>query len=258
MIITSICFGKKYEPILPHWIKRISTIHPNASIIIHRMPEVLSFPSNEVRRIYDYNTNTSMIRWSHEGEAFWDVVRLEKNLELLEQSGQPIIHCDLDIIVEKDLTPLIELGNDMVISRETWGDPLPFCSGFYILFPSGLALFRTILAQMKEKRYGTYGDQHTLREYILRENPTISSIYVDGFHHTIVSTNTIRICILDMNAIQRDPIRQERQFANHINVDNVGGSPTFIRFFYEPMKQLPKTCRCGKTHLGNREKCIHA
>lgn len=73
----------------------------------------------------------------------------------------------------------------------------------------------------------------------------------------IITIGETKICVLDFQLITRDPTRNNGQFANHINIDNVGGVQPFIRYFYNDLETLPLTCRCGKTHLGNYETCIH-
>jgi hypothetical protein len=114
---------------------------------------------------------------------------------------------------------------------------------------------------MKQKKYGTYSDQNTLRSYILEQphkiRPIVSTIDGITYSHSLIHVDNIKIVILDMELITRDPMTTKTQFANHVNVDNVGGVQTFIRFFYERIEDLPLTCRCGKRHLGNTEICTH-
>lgn len=265
-LITSQCFGNKYIPIVPHWIKNTTEKCKTARIHIPEIPAILPFDTREVRRVNPSNPHTN-ITWSKQGEAFWDVLRLENNIEMLKSTRLPIMHCDLDVIVVKDLQPIVDFGKkenvDIVLSRETWGSPIDICSGLYILFPNNHAVsfFENWLNMMKIKKYNTYSDQNTLRSYIIENGYTIQDrFYImksKNYNHTMIVCNNIRICILDMELITRDPIKIRKQYANHINVDNVGGTNTFIRYFYEPMERLPLTCRCGKSHLGNNEICQH-
>lgn len=246
-IITSLCFGKKYIPIFKHWIKQIHKICPNSGIYIPGLPPFIDLKP---------------------GEAFWDIIRLENNLQLLNIENYPIIHCDIDVIIVKNLMPIVELGikenYDLIFSRETWGNPLPICSGLYIMFKSSSNFMNMILEYMKTQKYNTYSDQNTLRSYINETIHTIENVNccLDGiqYKNTIIKLldDNITICILDMDIVTRDPIFTKTQYANHINVDNVGGSSTFIRFFYERIEDLPLTCRCGKTHLRNYDtSCRH-
>lgn len=269
-LITSQWFNQKYAPIVPHWIKNTKDKCKTARIYIPPIPKFLPFPQNEVRRI-----NETTISWSPSGEAFWDVLRLGSNIHLLRQTNLPIVHCDLDVIAMRDLQPIVDFGKneniDIIFSRETWGAPVDICSGFYILFPpmnptisqQKTQYLDEWLNMMKTKKYGTYSDQNTLRLDILEsgsgsEISTFeSSVEGNTYHHTLISHRGLRVCILDMNMLTRDPMTQTIQFANHINVDNVGGTQTFIRYFYEPLDKLPLTCRCGKSHLGNNEICRH-
>ena len=245
--ISSQCFGTKYSPIFGHWVNNTRKKCPTSEIYVPPMPSSLPFPP---------------------GEAFWDIVRLESNIGLLQKEKRPIVHCDLDVIVVYDLEPMVEYCKreryDMVFSRETWGDPLPFCSGFYILNAISLAsvsFFENLLQMMKQKQYNTYSDQNTLRSFLLETPHTRQrvSCRLNGvdYINTVITIDNIRICILDMDIVTLDPMATKTQFANHINVDNVGGTSTFIRFFYESIEDLPLTCRCGKRHLGNTDVCIH-
>lgn len=69
--------------------------------------------------------------------------------------------------------------------------------------------------------------------------------------------DNIKICVLDFNIVTRDPIINNGQFANHINIDNVGGVFSYLRYFNEVLETLPLTCRCGKKHLGDNNICKH-
>ena len=246
--ITTLCFGKKYTPIIDHWFRRTTEKCPTANVHIYGLPDSLPFPEDEV--LWNGGWNGGWNRgWTRKGEAFWDVLRLENNLALLNELHHPVIHCDLDIIIEKNIAPIVEWGKqldvDLIFSRETWGDPFPLCSGFYVLYPRSLNFSKKWLDMMKKKQYGTYSDQTTLRSYLMGQPYQIQ----DKYGYKLITVDDIKICILDMSMITRDPILQENQYANHINVDNVGGTDQFIRFFYEKMEDLPLTCRCGKSHL---------
>jgi hypothetical protein len=260
-IISSLCFGDKYLPILDHWMKNTIEKCPSADIIIPAISLPLPFPPDEVQYFPQ-----NKFRWNAKGEAFWDVLRLENNIEYLIKYRKPVVHCDLDMIIVKNLDSLIEWGKrerfDIIFSRETWGDPLPICSGLYILYPSSQVFCKEIwLTMMKLKKYGTYSDQNTLRFHALDCEAIVTNVssMLDGieYKNTIVSLDNMRICILDMEIITRDPMGTKTQYANHVNVDNVGGVNTFLRFFNEKIENLPLTCRCGKSHLGNTEICQH-
>jgi hypothetical protein len=261
--ISSLCFGTKYAPIMSHWLTNTITKSPHADVIVYPIDNQLPFPPDEVYWSLDPLPG---FRWTPKGEAFWDILRLDNNLKLLNGRGHPVVHCDLDMIVVQDLEPILQWGEtekfDMVFSRETWGDPLPICSGLYILYPSSYSFCKTLRSMMKHKTYGTYSDQNTLRGYILNHPHSIhqTSCTLNGTiypNNTVITIDTIVICILDMDILTRDPMKTKTQFANHINVDNVGGIYTFIRYFYERLEDLPLTCRCGKRHLGNTDICLH-
>lgn len=246
--ITSFCHGK-YDDILPHWLFRTHQKCPTADVKI-------------------WTTKTP----SH-GYAWWDVVRTELNLEHLKRTQIPIVQCDLDIILEKDIEPLVNLPYDIIISTEIGGaksfppecsSKLGFgvCTGFYVCKPQAAPFLESILAKMKQQAYNTYSDQVTLMNTIVASNPTVheDSVVMDGrtFHNKCITLNGLRIGVLDFRLMIRDPMEDVGQFGNHINVDNVRGVPTFIRYFYEPLAQLPLTCRCGKTDLGDFSVCTHS
>jgi hypothetical protein len=57
--------------------------------------------------------------------------------------------------------------------------------------------------------------------------------------------------------VVRDPLFDIGQYANHINIDNVGGTASFLKYYNQPLEELPLTCRCGKRHLGDTSVCPH-
>jgi teichuronic acid biosynthesis glycosyltransferase TuaG len=247
--ITSCCFGDKFKHIVPHWSKRI----------------------------YEKCTNTKITLWTEDNckitipkqYAWWDIIRLENNLTLLTK---PVVHIDLDIIVEKDIAPIVDLPYDIIISTEIGGNKayppecssrLGFgvCSGFYVLKPSCNEFIRKIYESMVCRKYNNYSDQVTLMNTIVTSKYEITEevCQLNGQKYTnkIIHIDGIQICVLDFNIITRDPIVDNGQFANHINIDNVGSVGNFIRYFYEPLDKLPLTCRCGKSHLGDISICKH-
>jgi hypothetical protein len=180
--------------------------------------------------------------------------------------------CDLDVIVEKDLQPIVELPYDIIISTEIGGtnaypkecsQKLGFgvCCGFMILKPSSTKIMTDIFKNMESKKYNTYDDQVNVMNYIVNNNYELQEevIVLDNKKYTnkIITIDGIKICVLDFNIITRDPITNDGQFANHINIDNVGGVQNFLRYFNEKLETLPLTCRCGKIHLGDNNICKH-
>jgi hypothetical protein len=111
------------------------------------------------------------------------------------------------------------------------------------------------------KEYNTYDDQVNLMNYIVNNNYTIidDEIILDGikYNNKIIKIDNIKICVLDFNIIIRDPIVNNGQFANHINIDNVGGTQNFLKYYDDNLENLPLTCRCGKKHLGDNNICKH-
>lgn len=184
----------------------------------------------------------------------------------------PITHIDIDLIIEKDIDEIVNLPYDFIISTEIGGNKsfpkecsqiLGFgvCSGFYIIKKSASKFMINILNNMKNKTYNSLSDQVNIMKYITsseyklyEEEVILNSV---KFRNKIIEIDNIKICVLDFDIIFRDPIITKNQFGNHINIDNVGGVNNFIKYFYEPLDTLPLTCRCGKTHLGDTNKCPH-
>lgn len=246
-LITSICFGNKYIPILEKWQEQINKkCNVNPYILI----------------INNLNLNNY---------AWWDIIRLKNNLKLIGIYNKPIVHIDLDIIIEKDIKNIISLPYDIIISKEIGEDnaypqeyskKLGFgiCSGFYSLKPKSQYFMNNILKKMEEG--DNYSDQYNIMKYLSENyNRKISyeKIILDNKEYTniIITIDTIKICVLDFNIITRDPIINNNQFGNHINIDNVGGTKNFLRYFNEDLEKLPLTCRCGKTHLKDFKVCSH-
>lgn len=107
----------------------------------------------------------------------------------------------------------------------------------------------------------SYSDQVNLMNYIVKNHHTVMEEYAefDGktYKNKIINIDGIKICVLDFNIVIRDPILNDGQFANHINIDNIGGTANFLRYFDTPLDKLPLTCRCGKKHLGDNSVCPH-
>jgi hypothetical protein len=250
--ITTPCFGNKYEPVLHKWFQRIKDKCKNAKIYIFNQPNVV------LKYGFQY--------------AWWDVIRMNNNIEILKSTNSPVNHIDMDIIIEKDIEPLINLNYDLIFSREIGGNgafpkecssKLGFgiCSGFYVMKPSSLAFISKIFDLMNNYTYNSYSDQVTIMNYIVNNDYILydEELILDGvkYMNKIIKINGIKICVLDFNVIVRDPIVNANQFGNHINIDNVGGTDNFLKYFDEDLENLPLTCRCGKTHLGDNNVCSH-
>lgn len=128
-IVTSLCMGETFNKIRPHWIRRVGEKTTNASIVLYD----------------EYNSDTKIKR----DYAWWDVIRLKNNISLLESYSIPVVHVDLDLILEKNITEIVNLPYDLIISQEHYGDKampqdcsgiLGFgvCTGFYIIRPTCL------------------------------------------------------------------------------------------------------------------------
>jgi hypothetical protein len=253
-IITTICIGNKYEPIKQHWLNRINNTCKNEEVII--------FDNTNIKK-----SDTSSFEY-----AWWDVVRLNKNILLSLQKNKPIVHIDIDIIIENDIKEIVNLPYDFIISTETGGDKsfpkecsqkLGFgvCSGFYVIKKEALPFMLNTLKNMKSKKYNSLSDQVNIMNYIVNNKYQIKEeeclLKNIKYKNKIIEIDNIKICVLDFDIITRDPIINKQQFGNHINIDNVGGVNNFIKYFYEPLESLPLTCRCGKTHLGDNNICNH-
>lgn len=251
--ITTFCIGQKYEPILPKWSETIQRLCTSAQVRVFTQ-----FDASELSRGFQY--------------AWWDVVRLKHNVGLMIQSKQPVTHVDLDVILKKNIEPIVRLPYDIIISTEIGGsNAFPkecsqvlgfgMCSGFYVIKPSSLSFMLEMLRFMKTCQYNSYSDQVTLMNYVVNTPHTVRDEpwTVDGvtFVNKVIEIDGVTICVLDFGIVTRDPILNAHQFANHINIDNVGGTAQFLRYFDEDLETLPLTCRCGKRHLGDAKPCVH-
>jgi hypothetical protein len=249
---TTFCYGAKYTPILPFFLERIKEKCKNSVIKIH--------DKCNIKLKYGFNY------------AWWDVVRLHNNIELLMKTDKPVVHIDIDLIIEKDIEPLVNLNYDIIISKEIGKDEafpkecskiLGFgvCSGFYVIKKSALAFLIKIYNFMSNQTYQSYSDQVNLMNYIVQNKYTVrdEELILDGITYVnkIIEIDNIKICVLDFNIIIRDPILNNGQFGNHINIDNVDGMTNFLNYYKEDLEKLPLTCRCGKTHLGDNKICEH-
>lgn len=250
--IITFCNSPKFELILPHWTNRIKSKCTDFKI------SVLKITDDFVSKI---NLNYSIYAW-------WDAIRMTKVVELLEKN-ETVVHCDLDIIIQKDIKPLIDIDCDFIISQEI-GENKAFpencssklgfgvCTGFYIAKPTALPFLKDILNNMKNIKYdNTYSDQVTIMNTIV-ENYfiiTTENLLLDNINYTnhIIQTEKIKICVLDFEIIRRDPISDNNHYGMHINIDNVGGTNNFLKYFYEKFNSLPKTCRCAMYG----KDCIH-
>ena len=249
--ITTFCYGNKYEPIIQKWIDRIKNKCKNNTVFIF----------NELNINLKYG-----IKY-----AWWDLIRLHNNLDILLRSNKIVVHIDIDLIIEKDIKPLIELPYDFIISTEIGGDQaypkecskiLGFgvCSGFYILKPTSYDFMKKIFNSMFNNE-NNYSDQVNIMNYIVKNDYKITEaeIVFDNvkYINKIIEIDNIKICVLDFNIIIRDPIFNINQFGNHINIDNVGGTQNFLKYFDNNLEEMPLTCRCGKKNLGDNNICKH-
>lgn len=244
--ITTLCIeNSKYNFVRNKWFQRTTEKCPDAEIIIFDYPNI--------------------------EKDIWKV-RLNDNLELSNKINKPIVMCDLDVIIEKNIIPLINLPYDIIISQEIGGNKaypadcssiLGFgvCMGFSIFKPDAFFILNRIKKCMDENIYNTQDDQ-----VLLMKNIVNNSYYVDqkdiklnnkSYICNIIYVLGIQICVLNPDIIIRDPILNIDQYANHINLDNVGGPIAFLRYFDEDLDNLPLTCRCGKTYLGDNSICKH-
>ena len=90
--IITVCMGERYSIIEPHFRKRVSEKCPNAKL----------------RIVKNHNLNLNL------EYGWWDVVRMNEIINLLEIERIPVVHCDIDIIIEKDIEPLLDINQDII------------------------------------------------------------------------------------------------------------------------------------------------
>ena len=249
--ITTFCYGDKYTPILNKWAERIKNKCKNSIICV--------FNKCNINLPFGFKY------------AWWDLLRLHNNIDILVKYQKPVVHVDIDLIIEKDIEPLINLDYDFIISKEIGGDGafpkecskilgFGLCSGFYIIKPSAQKFLIKLFNLMANNK-DSYSDQVNLMNYIVNNKYIITEqeILLDSvkYINKIIKIDDITICVLDFNIIVRDPVLNINQFGNHINIDNIGGTTNFLRYFDENLENLPLTCRCGKKHLGDNSICNH-
>jgi len=251
--ISTLCFDH-FVYIKNHWINRVSKKCKNVKIYII-----------DNKYINNYNIDFNEYAW-------YDYIRLDTNINIINLNNINVVYIDMDIIIEKDIKDIINLPYDFIISKEI-GENKSFpqecssilgfgiCSGFYVIKKESIDFLKKILNNMKNKTYNSYSDQVNIMNYIINNKYNISkeTCILDGIKYTnnIIEIDNIKICVLDFDIITRDPIINKNQYGNHINIKNVGGINSFIRYFYEPLESLPLTCRCNKHHLGDYNECIH-
>ena len=249
--VTTFCYGDKYKPILQKWFERITNKCKNITCLI--------FNNINIKLNYGFKY------------AWWDLVRLYNNLILIKTNNKPVVHIDLDLIIEKDIKPLVDLQYDLIISKEIGeNEAYPkecskilgfgICSGFYIMKPTAYN-FMTNLYDIMSNNKTNYSDQVNLMNYIVNSKYNIKDeeIILDNvkYINKIIEIDDIKICVLDFNIIIRDPVLNIQQFGNHINIDNVRGAINFLKYFDNNLEQLPLTCRCGRKDLGDNTFCKH-
>ena len=77
--LVTFCYGQKYNIILPHWETRTKQKCKNANI--HILDKIIC------------NVNRDEYGW-------WDINRLHYILNMMNTDLHPVIHCDIDIIIE--------------------------------------------------------------------------------------------------------------------------------------------------------------
>jgi hypothetical protein len=204
--ITTFSFGLKYKEVQEHWEKRIREKCKRATAVIFK--------------------NVKQKEFLEPIEAWWDVIRTKNILDLLIKERKPIVQCDLDVVIEKDIEPLINLNYDFIISQEHYGnkaypgecsEKLGFgiCSGFYIIKPRGFPFLYKIYEYMITRKYGVYSDQVNLMNYITQNEYTIEeeSIELDGIVYTnkIIEIDGFNICVLDFELVRRDPFERKNK-----------------------------------------------
>ena len=263
-IITTLCLedynthvGDNYIQVKKHWLDRTREKCKNVKDIV--VFDETNISQDEITRFkYEF--------------AWWDIIRLQKNILLCSNNSIPIVQIDMEIILEKDIQSLVELPYDFIISTEIGGnksfprecsEKLGFgvCTCFLVVKPTAIPFLQKIVENIFNKKYGSLSDQVNIMNYIVNHPHTCTDeiCIIDGieFKNKKIEIDGILIGVLDFNIITRDPVLSAHQYGNHINIENVGGIQNFIRYFYEPLENLPLTCRCGKTHLGDNSICKH-
>ena len=185
--ITTLCIGSRYLPIKQHWINRVKEKCNKSEIVIF----------GNTPRLYNF-------------EFIW-AYRLKHNLDLLTKYNKPVVMCDLDIIIEKDIDKLVDLPYDIVISREIGGEKsypqdcssklgFGICCGFMIVKPSANNFMNNIFSNMKMRKYNTYDDQVNIMKHIVNSKYSVNieecSINNVLYKNNIINIDNIKICVV--------------------------------------------------------------
>jgi hypothetical protein len=235
--MTTFCYGNKYTPILPKWTERITQTCKKAIVFVW----------DKVDIALEYHSY-----------GWWDLIRLYHNLEILHREKKPVVHVDMDLIITKDIEPLVQMDYDVIFSTEHYGNGayppdcskilgFGICTGFYILKPASFQFMSSIMELMHNRVYKDYSDQVTLMNYFVSKPHVIKEedIQIDGIVYTnkVIEINNLRIGVLDLRLITREPKINCNPFGNHIIIDNVGGTQNFLRYYDEDLDLVNAECR---------------
>ena len=145
-----------------------------------------------------------------------DLSRLEK-ISSLCANGSVSVHLDLDLALLKDISPILKLPYDFIISRafafpKHTVEKIGFvgCTGFYIAKPESLPLLDYWIKEMKRK---SQVDQQSLNEIF--EDLTWNTVKINldnqEYKHAISSWNNISLLVLDTDALPRGMKKQSKK-----------------------------------------------
>ena len=145
-----------------------------------------------------------------------DLVRLEKVASLCE-SGSISVHLDLDLALLKDISPILKLPYDFIISRafafpKRTVEKIGFvgCTGFYIAKPESLPLINYWIKRIKRK---SQVDQQSLNEIFMDLKWSSEKINLDNqeYENAVSFWNNISLLILDSDALPRGMKKQSNK-----------------------------------------------
>jgi len=165
----------------------------------------------------DIGKNEKTLGW---GDG--DLPRLKKITSLCA-NGSVCVHMDLDLALLKNISPIIELNYDFIISRafafpKRVVDKLGFvaCTGFYIAKPESVPLLTEWIKRMESK---SQVDQLALNEIFenLEWNTIKKAINNVEYTHAVSSWNNVSLLVLDSEVLPRG---MEKQTENSFGVHN--------------------------------------
>ncbi len=219
--IVTCCYGPRYWLAVDQWTKHIRRFGPWPIDIV----------SVDGGRHIDTDASiTTVYVNSPDGELAWgsgDSCRMERVLTHLK-GGLACFQIDLDVLLKRDISPLMDLPYDFLISRAFKCPPIArgkfgfvACTGFYLAKPGAADLCDRVLQHIASNTYGSILDQ------VVLNNMLVEAAEKGGWRQRFLKLGELdfdldefeccgcRIGVLPEAAILRSADRHAAVFGNH-------------------------------------------